>query len=749
MKKSIGLQARILLFFSLFIVALCTLITAMSVRESVGVASAIFAQDGIKLTEKAAGFIDGDKFEALAASLNDADPFYEAVRQELFKMKAESTAHYFYTMAPYRGSTYRFIIDGSAEKGSPDFEPIGSEENTAEYEMAFTKAWQTKTAQFSPMQKDPDWGYMVSIYQPIKNSRGAMVGIIGCDFDARFLYESVRNQTVRQIILGIFLAAAGIVVMVFFMRLIFVRLARISDILRVISHGEGDLSTRIAIKRNDEIDNMAGLFNQTLEKICTMVALIKDQTINLSNVGNELSENMNQTAAAVGEITGNIQSIKGQAINQSASVTETNATMEQVMENINRLNTHVEAQTESVSQSSSAIEQMLANIQSVTSTLIKNAENVQRLTQASDVGRSSLEEVSQDIMGIAKESEGLLEINAVMENIASQTNLLSMNAAIEAAHAGEAGKGFAVVADEIRKLAENSSEQSKTISTVLKKIKESIDKITRSTGVVMDKFQAIDGEVRIVSEQESNIRAAMEEQSVGSKQILEAISQLHDLTQQVKQGSEEMLEGSREVINEGKNLAGATEEITNGINEIASGADYINAAIERVHLVSNNNREHIGALAGEVEKFKVQRTGEFVWDKTFAVGHEMIDSQHQELFAAINNIIRDCNGTNKAQGREDFKKNVDFLAGYVDKHFSEEEVLQQRHEYPDYPNHRRIHENFKKEVRDLSVKWLATGPTEETGREVRAATGDWLIAHIKAQDVRLGAYIRSRARAPA
>jgi methyl-accepting chemotaxis protein len=375
--------------------------------------------------------------------------------------------------------------------------------------------------------------------------------------------------------------------------------------LRDISEGEGDLTKQVNVSRKDEIGDLARYFNSTLEKIKLMVITIKRQSASLFDIGSQLSANMSETASAINQITANIQSIKGQALNQSASVTETNVTMEQMTANIEKLNANVEQQNASVAQSSSAIEEMLANIQSVTNTLVKNSDNVKNLIEASNVGRTGLQDVASDIQEITKESEGLLEINAVMENIASQTNLLSMNAAIEAAHAGEAGKGFAVVADEIRKLAENSSEQSKIISAVLKKIHGSIEKITASTDAVLGKFEAIDTEVKKVADQEENIRNAMEEQSAGSKQILEAIGNLNDLTQAVKVGSEEMLGGSKEVITEGKSLEMTTQEITNGMNEMASGADQINIAINDVNTISEQNKSNIDILVKEVSKFKV------------------------------------------------------------------------------------------------------------------------------------------------
>jgi methyl-accepting chemotaxis protein len=417
---------------------------------------------------------------------------------------------------------------------------------------------------------------------------------------------AVRRLTKITVIIGCITIIVTAVIVFFVAGTIVKPIVRVTTTLKDISEGEGDLTKIIPVRGNDEIADLASYFNNTLGKIKGLVLTIKDRAEILLGTGSELASTMTETAAATNEINANIQSIKGRVVNQSAGVTETNATMEQITLNIDKLNGHIENQSSSVSRSSSAIEEMIANINSVTQTLVKNTENIRELLDASDVGRTGLQEVAADIQEISRESEGLLEINAVMENIASQTNLLSMNAAIEAAHAGEAGKGFAVVADEIRKLAESSGEQSKTIGTVLKKITESIDKISKSTDSVLNKFGAIDNGVKTVSEQSGNIQNAMEEQSVGSRQILEVISQLNQITQMVKRGSGEMLEGSKEVITEGKNLELVTLEITNGMNEMAIGAEHINIAVNRVNEISGQNKENINVLVREVSRFKVE-----------------------------------------------------------------------------------------------------------------------------------------------
>ena len=469
------------------------------------------------------------------------------------------------------------------------------------------------TAAFEGIVGDPESrarveGYFdlgVQVYTLIGDSLSTLMD--GALVTRNNRYLEIQATTTATMTIMLILTIAGIILGLFISVIIS---AMVTKPVTLLSSGledvaKGDLTKRLPVKGRDELAQASGSFNQSMDEFSKMIGSIKNQSGVLAEIGNDLASNMTETASAMNEIAANIQSIKGRVLNQSASVTETNATMEQVTGNINKLNGHVENQTGAVANASSSLEQVMANIQSVTATLVKNAANVKELQDSSETGRNSLQDVATDIQGIALESESLMEINAVMENIASQTNLLSMNAAIEAAHAGDAGRGFAVVADEIRKLAESSSEQSKIIGGVLKKIKDSIDKITRSTDNVLTKFEVIDQGIKTVAEQEEHIRNAMEEQSQGGRQVLNASGQVGDITQQVKSGAVEMLEGSREVIKESKNLEKVTQEITDAMNEMAVGAEQVNRAVTAVSDLTGKTKENISSLVQSVSRFKV------------------------------------------------------------------------------------------------------------------------------------------------
>ena len=248
---------------------------------------------------------------------------------------------------------------------------------------------------------------------------------------------------------------------------------------------------------------------------------------------------------------------------------------------------------------------MVANIASMGQMLSKTDEAIKKLTGATGDGKATLVTSNTVTQKIAEESGSLMEASSVIQHIASQTNLLAMNAAIEAAHAGEAGKGFAVVADEIRKLAEDSATQGKAITATLKMLSGEIETLSASSKTVEEKFNAIFSLAEQVKEMSARLTESMREQENGSREVLTAIKSINAVTIEVQAGSEEMLKGGEGVAEEMQKLDSLTRIITDSMNEMASGAVQINNAVQEVSEITQRNKASIENLAEEVGKFKI------------------------------------------------------------------------------------------------------------------------------------------------
>ena len=416
---------------------------------------------------------------------------------------------------------------------------------------------------------------------------------------------TVNELRLEMLIIGAIILLTTLVTVYLVARAMVKPINVVVSALKDIAQGEGDLTVRLPVHGNDEVTDLSEYFNETIEKIGAAIKSVGTSSNTMEEIGTELASNMTETASAVNQISANIDGVKQQAMTQAASVTETAATIEEIVRTIKQLNNSIETQAASVAQSSSSVEEMVANIASIGQTLGKTDDVIRSLTTATGDGKATLVTSNTVTQKIAEESGSLMEASSVIQHIASQTNLLAMNAAIEAAHAGEAGKGFAVVADEIRKLAEESSTQGKTITATLKTLSGEIETLSASSKTVEEKFNAIFNLAEQVKDMSNRLTEAMREQENGSREVLTAIKSINTVTVEVQAGSEEMLKGGEGVAVEMRKLDDLTRVITESMNEMASGAVQINNAVQEVNEITQKNKRSIEALSLEVSKFKV------------------------------------------------------------------------------------------------------------------------------------------------
>ena len=326
---------------------------------------------------------------------------------------------------------------------------------------------------------------------------------------------------------------------------------------------------------------------------------------NLTEHGTMLAATMRTTTADSDHIAENINSLKQQLMRQAGSVTKTDETVKTILETLNTLDNYIDIQSNRVIQSSSSIETMIANIRAVTKMLEESNTVIQDAHKLTVQGKSGAKNSNEVAAEIAKRSGDLLEAGEVIQNVASQTNLLAMNAAIEAAHAGESGKGFAVVADEIRKLAEESNIQGKKIAAVIKESLQIIQKLTEAESATEKTFEQVYTLVSKISEQETRILEAMQQQETGSKKIITAIADINGITNDIKTKSEEMSNNGRHTAEEMKNLNTLTAALTDHMNEMTGDVLNINKSIQTVHEITQKNADAIQEVVQEVDSFQL------------------------------------------------------------------------------------------------------------------------------------------------
>ncbi len=366
----------------------------------------------------------------------------------------------------------------------------------------------------------------------------------------------------------------------------------------------GDFSRRLVVKGRDELSSLAESMNRFIDDFSSVIDEVKTISVESAELKDAVNSATNESAAAVQQMSANISSISNQINNLVENLTTSDQASKRIAEGINSLVDKIENQSSAVTQSSSSIEEMTASIESVARIARQRQEASEALVEITAKGGEQVAITNKLIEENASDVKEILEVIEIINNVASQTNLLSMNAAIEAAHAGESGRGFAVVAEEIRKLAESTNENSKRIRKTITTIADRIQQILESSNESSDSFQAIDSETKQNSQAMAEIASTMKELSLGSNEIMDAMNSLSNSTQEIQDNSELMRESTIQVSDAVTSITGIGDQVRDGIMEIEAGAKDISGAMENVNELNEKSSESIDQLHAQVDRFK-------------------------------------------------------------------------------------------------------------------------------------------------
>lgn len=441
----------------------------------------------------------------------------------------------------------------------------------------------------------------IAAFRPVPGINWAVLGL--CDYDD--FYGHIDQMKIFISILSVVILLVSVIAIGATVHLGLSSLSKLKAAIEEIASGEADLTKRIDHKAKDEIGDVVKGFNKFVDRLQEIMTNIKGTKEGLSLEDENLEAATQDASACITQISANIESVNTQISSQANSVTETAGAVNEIASNIESLEHMIESQASGITQASSAVEEMIGNINSVNSAVDKMVSSFNLLESNTNTGINTLSNANEKIKQIEDESNMLQDANTAIANIAEQTNLLAMNAAIEAAHAGEAGKGFSVVADEIRKLSETSSSQSRTIGEELKKIQETIASVVIAAGDTTAAFGSVSTSIDDTSNIIQQIKAAMEEQQIGSKQIIDALQSMNNSTAEVKAASQEMLEGNKQILKEVELLKESSAIMTDSMNEMSAGALKMNETGAALATISNKVTDSIKEIGDEIDKFVV------------------------------------------------------------------------------------------------------------------------------------------------
>ena len=485
------------------------------------------------------------------------------------------------------------------------------------------------------------------------------------------------------------------------------------------------------------------LFMNRLKLILTDISTLIRKN---DSLGGHLFRASKESAEAVSSIVRNLNGIRNDSKELDKSLFHASASVEQIMQSIHSLAHQVEQQFSAIELTSSATEEIMASVSNVAKIAETRLSTMESLVDLIKNGGEKVELTNSIIQEIQKNADNMIGMIDIINNISSQTNLLAMNASIEAAHAGEAGKGFAVVADEIRKLAEDTGSNAGMIAQTLNSTTEKINEATNAGGESEKALDVINNEVNIFSEALKEVSLSMNELSAASNEILGSMETLLSTSEIVRKASAEMQLGSDETLSSIITIKEVSAATLEHIEQVSEMTENLNTSSLQVAAFGNQNKYNNTLLASEISKINTEeenREAEEVaigidWSDILSVGIDKMDDEHKELFNRINQLL---SALLDRSSNYSVHETVRFINEYIDYHFRDEEKMLASYNYPELEDHKKLHAIYENEFKLIEEKLNKTEFDATLLIEIQENVINWLLNHIAKVDKKYGIYI--------